>query len=265
VATTDDRKVDDVVDDETEEVRTTRSAVDVLRHDQRRLLFDGDPTREPPIEAWVDGFTEPRAVINWWQAAAVRTFGRIDEVLPAEKLPADRMLWASLLGTHDDGEQFRRRILRKWLRPICTAAWRTLDGQATERLSHADDSERVGWHDIEPDREEHIAMRPAHSRLDTNQGLVLAELWGGFDDERELDRWLHRLPPATSGFHDPSLATRLTEPPAETRLLDDDRDAKTWRLRFAMGKLLPAFADAAAALQGEEVTKSERKLEWRQG
>jgi hypothetical protein len=260
----------DGLPDEDEQVKTTRSAVDVLQADQRRLLFDGNADRDPPLEAWIDGFSDAQAVVNWWQAAAVRTFGRVAEFLPPEQIYTDHTLAEYLLDHDGDGETYRRRILRRWLRPCCTAAWRQLDGQATERIAHAEsddvDGERGVWTDIEPGKERHIGMRPAFSLLDQNQQIILRRLWGGFESPDAVDRWLHDLPPATGGTHDTTLAARLCDPPDEGRwLLGDSRKARRWRLRFAIVDLLPAFADAAASLQGEEVTQTDSTLEWRQG
>jgi len=41
--------------------RTTRPALDVLDHDQDRLLYHGDPARNPSIQPLSDGFDDARS------------------------------------------------------------------------------------------------------------------------------------------------------------------------------------------------------------
>jgi hypothetical protein len=80
--------------------RHPRVAVDVLQRDQRAVLFEGDPTRSPPITPITEPFETRQALINWWQATCVRTFGHLRYVYPPRAVVGDEALTKAL--TADD-------------------------------------------------------------------------------------------------------------------------------------------------------------------
>jgi len=72
----------------THKPRTTRPALDVLDHDQDRLLYHGHAHRDPPIRAISDGFRSHWEVLTWYQAAGIRTLGHVERVIEPRHPPA---------------------------------------------------------------------------------------------------------------------------------------------------------------------------------
>ncbi|NEU56755.1 hypothetical protein [Halorussus sp. MSC15.2] len=83
----------------------------------------------------------------------------------------------------------RRRLVAKYLRPACRDAFRTLRPKATEYL---DD-------DKNPDKMAALAMRPALDEHYQRTERALAQFHRGFENEDDLDEWLHHLDLATFG------------------------------------------------------------------
>lgn len=241
--------------------RQTRVAVDVLQRDQRVVLWDGDQTREPSISPLFDGFDSRRAAINWWQAAAVRTFGYLAEVFPARKLVADKHLAKSLYGNADERGHIRtRERALEVATNACKTAHRDCEQQANEWIADAE-SDDDDWTDIDPERQKHVAMRPAFSRLDDEQARCLRELWNGFPDRQRVVRWTHTLPTVADFepvFEELDLnGDSITDLVVQDRnalrsLIKDHREAHDWRERWAATILLPAFAQRAQKLQAAE-------------
>ncbi|MFD1634631.1 hypothetical protein ACOZ4L_02735 [Haloplanus ruber] len=251
---------------ETREV-SPRPALDVLHADQQRLLFEGDHRRTPPIEPFVDGFETRREVVTWWQAAAVRTFGHIAEQWEAADLSRDRALLDHLTGDSESAATQRQRILDAIVLPACQDAFNHLKAAAVERLPGENETDGFDYRDVDPQKEEHPAMRPAHAVLDRRQHEALARLWGGFEDRMAAEAWLHDLVPATHGALDREIGRNLmADRTARTHLIDgDSREAAQYRERLAIGVLLPAFAEAAKSLQGGAATQTETQSHWKQG
>jgi hypothetical protein len=245
-----------------------RVAVDVLQLDQQRVLFDGEPDRTPPITPLTEAFDSRRAVINWWQATAVRTFGRLRELLPAPAIIREPTLTDALTAAAPtDGQAHTRERLQEHVIAACSSAYRDLETRAHEWLPGDDGSPGDGGHQdyrqIDPEHQQHIAMRPAFSRLDTGQSRALAQLWGGFEDREAVTRWTHKLPavakfdavtPPGTGLTewivtDPTALAYLTRPAS-------DDDARAVRERFAATVLLPAFGERAESLQGGALARS---------
>lgn len=233
---------------------TPRVAVDVLQRDQQAILFDGDPNRNPQITALTGGFDSRRAAINWWQAAVVRTFGHLADDFPAIQLTRDGTLATALyLDPDAGGAEHERERVREWVMDACQTAYRDLEVKANEWLAESDGD--ADWTTIDPAEQRHVAMRPAFSRLDTEQARTLTDLWGGFEDRESLMRWAHSLP-AVADFSDtldtgvPNALARDSH--ALAMMQSDSKAGRFWRERWAVTFLLPAFATRAKRLQASE-------------
>lgn len=244
----------------------TRVAVDVLHRDQQAVLFYGDPDRDPPVTPIDAGFESQRELLNWWQAACVRSFGHLDEIYPAVQIRRDQALTEALTTSDPTpGQQRQRTRIREHVLAACTTAYRDLEERAHEWLpgDEGPDGGKSDYRRIDPDSQQHIAMRPAFSRLDTGQARILRRLWGGFEDRNAIVRWGHRLPAVAdfSGIlEDETTVTEwlVTDRAARTKLLDQSEDGRAWRERFAAAILLPAFAVRAKRLQGGALERSKR-------
>jgi hypothetical protein len=250
--------------------RTPRVAVDVLQRDQRKVLFDGDPDRSPPISPLTEPFASRRALINWWQAACVRTFGHLRRQYPATAIVSDGALTEAVTTADPTpGQAHTRQRLREHVMDACATAYRDLESRAHEWLPGADntgggaDGGRQDYRQIDPETQEHVAMRPVFTDLDREQARVLRRLWGGFEDRDHVVRWTHGLP-AVADFSDilPQ-GTELTEwivldEHCRRQLTSSTETAKMWREKFAAAILLPAFAHRAENLQGGAIARKTR-------
>lgn len=250
--------------------RSTRPSLDTLQHDQRTMIYAGQPEREPPLQPLVDGFRSRRELINWYQAATVRTFGHLPKRMAPSDLVRDRALVESLTEPRPHADEGRKwihaRVVEAIVLPACGTAYRHLRDKSSERTSATQYSDEENWDDIDPTDEEHIGMRPAYSRLDLEQAAVLSELWGGFRSRMELSEWLHSLHPATYGtFGGADAATLLNDEFEVEMFLSDGAQPRVERERFAILMLLPAFADAARRLRAGEQSETEPDNTWRDG
>lgn len=250
--------------------RTTRPSLDTLQADQRSMIYDGEYDRVPPLEPVTKGFKNRQQLINWYQAATVRTFGHLTEYMPAADLERDTTLVAALTEhrphASDDAEWLHTQFIDGIVLPACGTAYRHLRDKSAERTSttrYANTDEK-NWEDIDPEREYHIGMRPGYSRLDIEQASVLDELWGGFDRRGDLSEWMHSLHPATYGTYGATDAQDvLGDDYGVAMMLGDDREARIYRQRFAIGELLPHFAEAARRLRAAEQSETEPDNTWR--
>lgn len=251
--------------------RTTRPSLDTLQNDQRVMIYDGDASRVPPIEPIIDGFDNRRQLINWYQAATVRTFGHLSDWWPAVDLERDRALRDALTKRrpHDDAgaRWLHSRLIESVVLPACSASYRHLREKSSERTAiakYADDGD--DWKEIDPTAENHIGMRPAYSQLDGEQAEVLSELWGGFGSRDEIGEWLHSLHPATYGTYGAGEAGEILRDRYGTEMfLTHSREAELHRERFAIVELLPRFAEAARRLRASEQSETEPDDTWRHG
>lgn len=232
----------------------TRVAVDVLQENQRDVLFRGAPDRKPPLTPLTEPFEDRRALVNWWQAAAVRTFGHLPTFFPAGDILRDGRLTSALIGEDTDADAHtRQRILEKTLEAT-RRSYRDLEVRATEWLSENTDG-HDDYRRIDPTNQQHIAMRPAFSRLDREQAKALTRLWGGFEDRLTLSEWVHSLPSIVdfNDVLDQPLPAYLARSGHARRMLCADTDAgRVYRERFAAGLLLPAMGNRAKKLRASE-------------
>jgi hypothetical protein len=245
--------------------RTTVSALDVLQRQQRELLFAGSTGRRLSFRPLREGFRSRQGIINWYQAAVVRTFGHLTGGWEPYQIEQDAALLSYLTGDTSDARYTRHQLLEQVALPACQRAYQHLRTQANERVDEDDDYD-TSYNGIDPDTERHVAMRPAFSRLDATQCDALADLWGGFDSRSSLVEWLHSLRP--TGEFDPDLPRQVANDPAAMDYLVDNtsRDAQQYRERVAIGILLPGFARRARELQGGELPRKEADPDfWNEG
>lgn len=257
--------------------RPTRPALPTLQADQRALL---DPTPADDVRHGLrDGFPTRRELIIWYQRAIVRTFGEIVEGWSPTDLLRDRTLVGALLTgpekeqyradgmTEQTASQYRQKLEQVVVLPACNRAYNALRANAGEYVDGADEAD---LDDIDPDEQDHVAMRPAFQVADRQQSQALQQLWGGFEAVEHLQNWLHDLNEPTNGALDDDLpATIGRDTTAQTFLLTgrtDDDLARQYRERFAATMLLPAFAEGIAQMDaGELATRSGSGLSAAQG
>ena len=245
----------------------TRPALPTLQHDQRALL---DPDSANRLDDGLrDGFPDRRSAIEWYQAAIVRTLGHITDKWDPVDLIRDRTLLSAIV-TSDERYQFgpdtlsaraarhyRRRLERVVVLPAFSEAYNALRKSAGE---YPDDA-REENHD--PEGQEYVAMRPAFQVADRQQAHALERLWGGFDSLDELQSWLHDLSEPTNGALEESLPARVGRDRVAVKhflgrvdaasAAEAERRAQKYRERFAVAKLLPAFADGINRLEAGEL------------
>lgn len=242
--------------------RSTRPALEVLDRDHDRLLYDGDESRDQPVQALADGFTSYWMVLNWYQAAAVRTLGHVEAILePRDIMPESTIFDDLIRGRTDTGEYVRQRLVEA-MDEACDIAFRQFRNRAKERLEDSDDVT------IDPENEQNPLMRPAFERLDSGQCEALRELWTGFGSRREVTRWLRSVTAVTNGEKPEGAVNDLarSSPLMEALLDRESVDARLTRYRFAVGTLLPACNAAARTLRGSESADVETgRGDWKQG
>jgi len=235
---------------------TTRPALDVLDRDQDRLLYDGDLTRTPRIQALGDGFDSYWLLLAWYQAAGVRTLGHVGAVLrPADIMPeagiADDLL---RLRAGPDSQYVRRRLVER-LDDACDLAYREFRERANERVGNEADQT---YEKVDPTEEKNPMMRPAFKRLDDGQAGALLSLWEGFDDREAIGRWVRSLATVSNGEKPAGILDGIisSRPVLEALLGDQSTNHKMTRYRFAVGTVLPIFLRGARTLQGSEESDS---------
>jgi hypothetical protein len=257
-----------------------RPALPTLQHDQRALL---DPRPSDDVDHGLrDGFPNRRTAIEWYQRATVRTFGNITDKWDPIDLLRDRTLLTALItGTEraqyaddplslSEARQYRRRLERVVLLPAFNEAYNVLRKSAGE---YPDD---VRQENHDPEGQEFVAMRPSFQVADRQQAAALGRLWGGFDTLDELQSWLHDLAEPANGAIEDSLPARvgrdavalahfLGRVDASTAAEATEQERK-YRERFAVVKLLPAFAEGITRLEaGELATHTNDGLQPGQG
>jgi hypothetical protein len=235
--------------------RTTRPALDVLDHDQDRLLYHGHQTRDPPIRALSDGFRTYWEALTWYQAAGVRTLGHVEDVIePRHMLPLSDVFRHLFAEQGAVSEYARTRVVER-LNGACELAYREFRERANERV---EDEEASTWKDVDPESEENPLMRPAFRRLDRAQAGALIALWDGFEDRQAIGRWARSLTVPTHGETPDGFLDEIVSSPTLLEALTDQQSeqAKRIRYRFAVSEVLPPFLAAARSLTGSERTDS---------
>ena len=208
------------------------------------------------------GFTDRRAIVDWWQRAGVMTFGHIAEEWPPSSLLQDRTLLAHLVRDDRISARARERYHAQWVEPACNDAYNHLKTEAVERLPDDGHDPLAG---IDATQIEDPAMRPAFAALNERQQECLETLWGGFRDREALSTWLHSLNSATYGEIDRDFSRQLMQDRVAVQYLltTREQEAAIYRVRLAIGELLPAFATAAKRLQaGESAREGGEASDW---
>jgi hypothetical protein len=251
---------------ESSNLRTTRPALDVLDHDQDKLLYEGDPSRDPPIRAIADGFESYREALFWYQAAGIRTLGHVERVIePRHVLPLSDLFEYLLADRGEVSEYARMRVVER-LNDACDLAYKEFRQRANERV---EDDEASSWKEVDPEEEQNPLMRPAFRRLDQAQAGALVNLWDGFEDRQQVGRWVRSLTAPTHGETPDRFLDKIVSSPVLLEALLDQQsdDAKKIRYRFAVSEVMPPFLAASRSLTGGERTDSpdEESSDWRKG
>ncbi|ELY47741.1 hypothetical protein [Natronolimnohabitans innermongolicus] len=256
-----------MTDDRDDGPARTQPALRALQVDQRQLLEGGGPVDH----GLRDGFPTVESALCWYQRATVRTLGLVADRWKPADLFRDRTLAGSLVvgadrdrfgdpPSMDAARDYRRRLERMVVRPACNRAYNHLRKNAGEYLEDSD----VAPSKVNPERQDHVAMRPSLERKDREQAAALREGLAGFENERALMDWLHDLDEPTNGAEPEGLASRLgRDRVARACLLEDDPQspevdadaAANWRERFAAFVVLPAFVTGIHHLDGGELVQ----------
>ena len=210
----------------------------------------------------LSGFEDRREIVDWWQRAAVMTFGHLGEEWPPDSLLQDRALLSHLVRDDRISARARERYHTQWVEPACNDAYNHLKTEAVERLPEDGRNPLEG---IDPTKIDDPAMRPAFAALNERQQECLQTLWGGFESRERVSKWLHGLNSATYGEVDRGFSRQLTQDRVAVKYLLNTREqeAAIYRVRLAIGELLPAFATAAKRMQaGESAREDSETSDW---
>jgi len=254
-----------------------RPALQTLQADQRELISGSTDPVQPSDKRRLfglrEGFPDRRAAVDWYQRAIVRTWGYVAELWHPADLARDRTLLSALITGPERSqlvddplaleatEEYRRRLERQAVLPACDRAYNTLRKSAGEYIDSHDDEDDAPVGDIDPENQDHVAMRPAFQWMDRRQAKALNELWGGFRDEEELMDWLHDLAGPANGAVNEKLPAQVgRDPVAMDHLLEDDPSApspesRRYRERFVVHNVLPAFANGIARMSAGELAQ----------
>lgn len=252
-------------------VNPVRPSLVVLQQDQRSLIKGEDDGRYPDAHHLRGGFPDRRAVIRWFQRASVRTFGHLGGRFPLDAqlqhggllscliTGPDRQRWYDEPLSLRKARLVRERYESRVLLPACNAAYNELREVAGEYI---EDGDGPAWHDLDPEGQKHVAMRPGFQRLDVEQSRALADLWGGFEHREALFDWLHTLDDASNGAIRPDLAAQVARSAEGTRRMlsghPEPGKARRTREEFAIKVLLPAFAEGVRSMSAGELAARER-------
>lgn len=251
---------------------TTSPALNILQRDRLELLEGGDNTRAPELKPLRDQFDDRRELINWYQAALVRTLGYLDVYAPPELLVHSSLVADGLVAGDDaplDALQVDDYIDHMF-QPAYEHAYDDLESNSQEWTGQGE--EGGDYRDIQTTTEKNVAFKPAFRLLDEEQADVLKAYWRGFDDERALRQWAGGLTAVTRPLHKARTWRRrreLPQQPLQELIMSDSvavdylqvdvRDAGElggevaeafeYKFAFAASVLLPAMALKARTLQ----------------
>lgn len=204
------------------------------------------------------GFASRRAIVEWEQRLAVRTFGQISQrwyegLARALATSAEPVLTAVLLSEDaretavDEAvvEQVRERFAATVIAPAYRRAFRHLRKDAGEYVEDGHAAE----HD--PFSQQHVAMRPALEELEDWQQRGLSALFDGLADADGIHTWGQVVQLATHGEISDEFILRCHRERSTRRvLLDETEHADRTRVAFAARFLVPAYNAGVSELAG---------------
>lgn len=208
-------------------------ALDELHGEQRRLAG-----------ALLDGFGSQTETYEWVHGAMVYSGGRLNRRVVKAFRPglSDGFLRKSLQKDDPVNRRARKSLLAGEVIPAFRSGLKELRWKATE----------YGDNPPDPDRSEHIVLRPAYDSLASKQKAVMERGLRGFKDRDGLLEWAHDASRASLGevpenmgqklaFQDPTAAESFI---ASEWCEEDPEAAALVRFMTVGGMLLPAFKDA---------------------
>ncbi len=204
------------------------------------LVFDGDVGDEtqPALSRLaldvreyrrqlVDGFDTRREILEWSVGATGATLGRLprewsvtlhESMITDTRTAGRPPLVGALLGVdgavpEGTARDLRERIAAETFSPAASRAVRTLREDAQEVAPSRDGPA------INPEREQHSAMRPSLSQIEQHQRRSIEALFQGFDSLEQLLSWGDVLDLATHGEIPDDYVSSLATDPTTTRLL----------------------------------------------
>lgn len=244
-----------------------------LLHDQAALI-DPEKVGRGGETGLRGGFSDRRSVIMWYQRAGVRTLGHIGKLWNPTDCVNDTTLLSALVRFDfddvdpmavEEARMYRRQLEGHVVIPACNQAFRDLRKVASEYIRQPGDGEGSGREvnpgnkDLDPTRQEYVAMRPGFQTLDKQQRLALEEFWDGFDDEDDLEDWILALNSPTRGEIDGDLADITIGDAVATHHLVDEpntREARRYQDYFIAVMVLPAFIEGVKSIETGELAKA---------
>lgn len=231
-------------------IKSYRPALVALQEDMRALTSE-----------LVDGLESERRVLTWLQEMTVGTLGRLDWLVYNDMVRQFRgdqgVLLAAMVrpaarrGDMRDldnsrAKDLRERFLGEYVHPALRNAFRTLRRDATEYIDGATEEDAHA-----PDRQRHLAMRPALTELDQWQERALRSLLDGFEDRAEVLDWGHDVLLATHGELDEDWVSRVVREQSTMDIMTGEApaDGRARRL-FAAHYLLPRYRTGVVAILG---------------
>lgn len=249
-----------------------RPALVTLQRDQS-ALFSTEHSRGVR-EGLRKGFSSRRSLIRWYQRAAVRTFGYLGDVFAPPELQRDRVLLAACITGIAGGKWCEnppapavareyRNHLEARVQRACTRAYKDVREVAGEYGDIVQDGDvSISARDLDPDRQQHLAMRPAFQELDDKQNEALERYWGGFRDLEAVLDWVHDLKTPSNGEIADGLAGDIVQDQVARQCLLDEFDSETaareWREAFLISEVLPAFLAGAETMTADELAAPTR-------
>ena len=262
------------------EVASPRPALAVLQGQQKELIDHREREMTGLGCSLRPGFASRTEVLGWYQSALVRTFGALAETVPPHNFETDRVLLQACIVDPSrrrrwardepmdraDAASYRRWLEQYALLPATHKAFNTLRTMAGEYVG----KDTKDLPDELAHEKQEIAMRPAFSRKDLEQGEALERLWDGFATADDVRDWLHDLDQPTNGALDADFARRIMADRVAVRHLLRGRvreeQARVWREWLAITHLLPAFVTGVRRMDAGELAKRTREgLEVAQG
>lgn len=207
------------------------------------------------------GLESERRAVEWVQESTILTLGNMDDLVYQDLARQFRggqgvLLAAFVVPSQRDPEyhdlpaeaaaDLRERFVGQFLLPAYQQAFRELRTDVNEYVDEAGEGDA---HD--PQRQTHVAMRPALTELGDWQERAVTRLLDGFGARGDILDWAPDVVLATHGQLDRDWVRRVhSERSTVATLCGDDEAAAAARRLFAVYHLLPRFRDGVRVLYG---------------